>query len=90
MSTSELNTTNYNINSVPYARLNAEPPNWAMSWCLSPILRIILAVYPSTRQPPRDHSGYSGAQGRTFLEFFQTDQQNIPKGIIAIDLRTLP
>ncbi len=29
-------------------------------------------------------------QGRTFLEFFQTDQQAIPKGIIAIDLRTLP
>ena len=29
-------------------------------------------------------------QGRTFLEFFQTDQQDIPKGIIAIDLRTLP
>ena len=29
-------------------------------------------------------------QGRTFLDFFQTDQQAIPKGIIAIDLRTLP
>lgn len=29
-------------------------------------------------------------QGRTFLEFFQTDQQDIPKGIIAIDLGTLP
>ena len=29
-------------------------------------------------------------QGRTFLELFQTDQQDIPKGIIAIDLRTLP
>ncbi|MDE2960927.1 MAG: hypothetical protein OXU28_12925 [Chloroflexota bacterium] len=29
-------------------------------------------------------------QGRTFLEFFQTDQQAVPKGIIAIDLRTLP
>ena len=28
--------------------------------------------------------------GRTFLEFFQTDQQAIPKGIIAIDLGTLP
>ena len=28
--------------------------------------------------------------GRTFLEFFQTDQQAIPKGIVAIDLRTLP
>lgn len=28
--------------------------------------------------------------GRTFLEFFQTDQQDLPKGIIAIDLRTLP
>ena len=29
-------------------------------------------------------------QGRTFLEFFQTDQQARPKGIIVIDLRTLP
>ena len=29
-------------------------------------------------------------QGRTFLEFFQTDQEAVPKGIIAIDLRTLP
>lgn len=29
-------------------------------------------------------------QGRTFLEFFQTDQQAIPKGIVIIDLRTLP
>ena len=28
--------------------------------------------------------------GRTFLEFFQTDQENVPKGILAIDLRTLP
>ena len=28
--------------------------------------------------------------GRTFLEFFQNDQQAIPKGIVAIDLRTLP
>ena len=29
-------------------------------------------------------------QGRTFLEFFQTDQQASPKGIVVIDLRTLP
>ena len=28
--------------------------------------------------------------GRTFLEFFQTDQQAIPKGVVAVDLRTLP
>ena len=28
--------------------------------------------------------------GRTFLEYFQTDQESKPKGIIAIDLRTLP
>lgn len=29
-------------------------------------------------------------QGRTYLEFFQTDQEGTPKGIVAIDLRTLP
>ena len=28
--------------------------------------------------------------GRTFLEFFQTDREAVPKGTIAIDLRTLP
>ena len=28
--------------------------------------------------------------GQTFLEFFQTDQEAIPKGIVVIDLRTLP
>lgn len=30
-----------------------------------------------------------GASGRTFLEFFQTDRQGNPKGIVAIDLRSL-
>ena len=29
-------------------------------------------------------------QGRTYLEFFQTDLEGNPKGIVAIDLRTLP
>ena len=29
-------------------------------------------------------------QGRTYLEFFQSDQEGTPKGIVAIDLRTLP
>ena len=28
--------------------------------------------------------------GRTFIEFFQTDRERNPKGIVAIDLRTLP
>lgn len=28
--------------------------------------------------------------GRTFLEFFQTDQENTHKGIVAVDLRILP
>ena len=28
--------------------------------------------------------------GGTFLEFFQTDQRDTPKGIVAVDLRTLP
>ena len=29
-------------------------------------------------------------RGKTYLEFFQADQENKPKGIIAIDLRLLP
>ena len=29
-------------------------------------------------------------QGKTYLEFFQTGQEGTPKGIVAIDLRTLP
>ena len=29
-------------------------------------------------------------QGRTYLEFFQTDREGSPKGIVSIDLRTLP
>ena len=28
--------------------------------------------------------------GRTFIEFFQTDRERNPKGIVAIDLRTPP
>ena len=29
-------------------------------------------------------------RGKTYLEFFQADQEDTPKGIIAIDLRLLP
>ena len=29
-------------------------------------------------------------RGRTYLEFLQADQEDTPKGIIAIDLRSLP
>ena len=28
--------------------------------------------------------------GKTYLEFFQADQEDTPKGIITIDLRWLP
>ena len=31
-------------------------------------------------------SSVSGPDGRTFLEFFQEDQDGVPKGIVALDL----
>ena len=37
---------------------------------------------------PADYT--ADAHGRTFAEFFQTDREGRPKGIIAINLRTLP
>lgn len=34
--------------------------------------------------------GVERASGRTWVEFFQFDQDDNPKGIVAIDLRSLP
>ncbi len=52
-----LNTTSASTSSARYAQLNAEPPNWAISWRLSPMLRTILRTRPSThRQRPEKPS----------------------------------
>ena len=62
------------------------------------LLRPIFLEFSNLRQAQKQAFGgeffpadwQADRQGRTYLEFFQTDQEGTPKGIVAIDLRTLP
>ena len=61
---------------------------------LHPALRDFSNSRRAQKQTYRGELFYADAaadeHGRTFIEFFQTDRERNPKGIVAIDLRTLP
>ena len=62
------------------------------------LLKPIFLEFHNLRQSQKEAFGgeffpadwLADRQGRTYLEFFQTDREGSPKGIVSIDLRTLP
>ena len=62
------------------------------------LLRPVFLDFSNLRQSQKETFGgeffpadwQADRQGRTYLEFFQTDRDGSPKGIVSIDLRTLP
>ena len=62
------------------------------------LLRPVFLDFSNLRQSQKEAFGgeffpadwQADRQGRTYLEFFQTDREGFPKGIVSIDLRTLP
>ena len=62
------------------------------------LLRPVFLDFSNLRQSQKEAFGgeffpadwQADRQGRTHLEFFQADREGSPKGIVSIDLRTLP
>ena len=62
------------------------------------LLRPVFLEFSNLRQSQKETFGgeffpadwLADRQGRTYLDFFQTDREGTPKGIVSIDLRTLP
>ena len=62
------------------------------------LLRLVFLEFSNLRQAQKEAfrgeffpaDWLADRQGNTHLEFFQTDRDGSPKGIVAIDLRTLP